>query len=66
MEKKKYDNDFKVMVVVQQMNASRGIDKALISNLATGEYITKGEALLITGATRCGKSFLASALVHHA
>lgn len=49
-----------------QMNASRGLDKSLISNLATGDYITKGEAILISGATGTGKSFLASALGHHA
>ncbi|NJO88435.1 MAG: ATP-binding protein [Chloroflexia bacterium] len=49
-----------------QFEASRGLDKALITNLAMGEYIAKGETVLITGATGCGKSFLASALGHHA
>ena len=49
-----------------QMDASRGIDKALITTLATGEYLAKGESILITGATGCGKSFLASALGHQA
>jgi len=49
-----------------KMDASRGLDKALISNLATGEYLSKGEAVLITGSTGCGKSFLASALGHQA
>lgn len=48
------------------MDASRGMDKALISTLATGEYLSKGESVLITGATGCGKSFLASALGHQA
>jgi len=43
-------------------DASRGLDKALIANLATGEYLEKGESLLITGKTGVGKSFLASAL----
>jgi DNA replication protein DnaC len=38
----------------------------LITTLATGDYISKGESVLITGATGCGKSFLASALGHHA
>jgi DNA replication protein DnaC len=47
-------------------DASRGIDKALIARLATGEYLLKGESVLITGATGCGKSFLASALGHQA
>ena len=48
------------------MDASRGLDKEIISTLATGEYISKGESILITGATGCGKSFIASALGHHA
>lgn len=47
-------------------DGSRGLDKNLISNLATCQYITNGESLVITGATGCGKSFLASALGHHA
>jgi DNA replication protein DnaC len=45
---------------------ARGIDKTLIATLATGNYISKGESVLITGATGCGKSFLASALGHQA
>lgn len=49
-----------------QMDASRGMDKSLIANLATGDYLDKGESILITGATGCGKSFLASALGHQA
>ena len=44
----------------------RGMDKALISQLLMGSYIEKGESVLITGATGCGKSFLASALGHQA
>jgi DNA replication protein DnaC len=43
---------------------SRGMDKALIGQLLTGGYIDKGESVLVTGATGCGKSFLASALGH--
>jgi len=38
----------------------------VMATLAIGEYISKGEAVLITGATGCGKSFLASALGHQA
>lgn len=48
------------------MDASRGLDKEMISTLAMGEYISKGESVLITGATGCGKSFIASALGHQA
>ena len=49
-----------------QMDASRGMDKSLIANLATGDYLDKGESILVTGATGCGKSFLVSALGHQA
>ena len=49
-----------------RMDTTRGLDKALISELAKGDYIVQGQSVLITGATGCGKSFLASALGHHA
>lgn len=49
-----------------KFDASRGLDKGLISTLATGDYIAKGASVLITGATGCGKSFISSALGHHA
>ena len=45
---------------------SRGLNKSMIVSLATCKYITKGESVLITGATGCGKSYLASALGHQA
>ncbi len=48
------------------LDTSRGLDKSQISQLITGDYIDKGESVLVTGATGCGKSFLASALGHHA
>ncbi len=48
------------------MDGSKGMDKTLISRLATGEYLRRGESVLITGATGCGKSFLASALGNRA
>lgn len=49
-----------------KLDASRGIDRGLITTLATGDYLSKGGSILITGATGCGKSFLASALGHQA
>lgn len=42
--------------------ASRGVEQSRVLSLATGGYIRQGEAVLITGAAGCGKSFLASAL----
>jgi DNA replication protein DnaC len=38
----------------------------MIASLATGDYLKKGESILITGATGCGKSYLSSALGHQA
>jgi DNA replication protein DnaC len=49
-----------------QFSENRGLDKSYILELATNEYINKGESILITGATGCGKSFIASALGHQA
>lgn len=59
---------FRYQASLEEINydGSRGLDKNLISNLATCQYIANGEALVITGATGCGKSFLASALGHQA
>jgi DNA replication protein DnaC len=45
-----------------RLDAARGIDSSYIMALSTGNYIRHGEAILITGSTGCGKSFLASAL----
>jgi DNA replication protein DnaC len=59
---------FRYQASLEQMryDTARGLDKALISRLAQGDYLRGGEAVLITGATGCGKSYLASALGHHA
>src|SRR5674476_1489651 len=44
---------FRYQASVEELNldASRGMDKGLITALATGEYLSKGESVLITGAT---------------
>lgn len=59
---------FRYQASVEELkyDTSRGLDKGLISMLSTGDYITKGQSVLITGATGCGKSFISSALGHHA
>jgi len=46
--------------------ASRGLDKSLVTALAGGHWLRHGQSLLITGATGCGKTWLACALAHQA
>ncbi len=47
-------------------DASRGLSKTQILSLATGNYIRNGESILITGATGCGKSFVATSFGYQA
>ncbi|MCK5248811.1 MAG: IS21-like element helper ATPase IstB [Spirochaetaceae bacterium] len=44
----------------------RNLDKNLMLRLSEGRWITEGKDILITAATGLGKSFLGSALGHHA
>jgi len=44
----------------------RNLSQTQLTRLAEGSYIAKGEYVLITGSTGVGKSFIASALGHHA
>jgi DNA replication protein DnaC len=46
--------------------ASRALDRQLVAALAGGDWIRNGQNLLITGATGCGKTWLACALAHQA
>ena len=59
---------FRYQASLEELNydSSRGLDKSLITDLATCQYIVNGESLIITGAAGCGKSFTASALGHQA
>ncbi len=67
-ERLRKNTKFRYQASIEELhtNPTRGLDKELTSTLAMGEYINKGESVLITGATGCGKSFIASALGHHA
>jgi DNA replication protein DnaC len=67
-ERLKQNARFRYQASIEEINmvATRGLDKGLITTLATGEYIKKGDPILISGATGCGKSFLSSALGHQA
>jgi DNA replication protein DnaC len=67
-ERLKTNARFRYQSSIEEINfdASRGLSQDLITSLATCDFITKGESVLITGATGCGKSFIASALGHHA
>jgi DNA replication protein DnaC len=46
--------------------ASRALDKSLVTALAGGDWLRHGQSLLMTGATGCGKTWLACALAHQA
>lgn len=49
-----------------ECSPARNITKQQLATLAEGKYIRQGENVLITGATGCGKSYLACALGHQA
>lgn len=59
---------FRYQASIQELNfaSSRNLDKDAIIALGDCSFIDRGENILITGATGCGKSFLASALGHQA
>ena len=67
-ERLKRNAKFRYSATIEELNfkTSRGLDKSQITELAMGTYLSKGESILITGATGCGKSFTASALGHRA
>jgi DNA replication protein DnaC len=49
-----------------ECSPTRNLTKQQLATLAEGRYLDNGENILITGATGCGKSFLACALGHQA
>ena len=59
---------FRYQASIQELSfaSSRNLDKDEIIALGDCSFIDRGENILITGPTGCGKSFLASALGHQA
>jgi DNA replication protein DnaC len=59
---------FKHAACVEDLDyrASRGLDKAQIASLSSCEWIRSHQNLIATGASGCGKTFLACALGHQA
>lgn len=49
-----------------ECGSSRNLSKSQLALLAEGRYLQQGENILISGATGCGKSFLACAIGHQA
>lgn len=47
-------------------SVSRNLSKQQLATLLQGQYLQEGDNVLITGATGCGKSYLACALGYHA
>lgn len=56
----------KASIVEIDFGASRNLDKNMFNRLATLDFITRKENLIITGASGVGKSYLAQALGHQA
>jgi DNA replication protein DnaC len=46
--------------------AARGLERSAVMSLALGQWVQSGHAVLITGPTGAGKSWLACALAQHA
>jgi len=48
------------------LDSKRGLSESLVNELATGQYIDKGDFIIITGSAGCGKSYLGSAFGYQA
>lgn len=57
---------YRATLAETRFEAARGFDRSAIMALATGQYLAHGDAVIITGATGTGKSWLATALGYQA
>jgi DNA replication protein DnaC len=57
---------YQVILADVIIDDQRNITKSQMMQLGNGDYITKGQNIIITGATGCGKTYLACALGHQA
>ena len=57
---------YQATIIETRFDASRGLDKSRVMELATCAYIRRGIPVLITGPAGTGKSWLATALGHQA
>jgi DNA replication protein DnaC len=59
---------FRYQAAIEELiyDSKRGLNKDMMTDLLSCEFITKGQSVLITGSTGCGKSYIASALGNYA
>ena len=59
---------FRYQASIAEINylPSRNLDRSMVASLVDNEYIKKGDFIVITGATGCGKSYLATAFGYQA
>ena len=59
---------FKVNARMEDINYKhpRGLKQSTVAGLQSNDWITKGQNLVLTGPTGCGKTYLACAFGHHA
>lgn len=67
-ERLKKTAKFRYTAVMEQIkpSAERGLEASMLAKLSAPRWIRQAENVIITGATGVGKSYLASALGHHA
>lgn len=59
---------FRYQASIAEINylPTRNLERSMIASLVDNEYIKKGDFIVITGATGCGKSYLATAFGYQA